>query len=84
MECNPDNVRPEKIILEDLSAPGDTITYGGLRDAAATAAGGLMNRYGLKAGDAVVVLAQNSVNYAILAHAVMWFGGVIMWVVLYS
>lgn len=78
LECNPDNVRPDKVILEELAAPNDRLTYGGIRDAAAVAAGGFTNKYNLKPGDAVAVLATNSVNYVVLAHSVMWFGGVIM------
>ncbi|GAB7354598.1 hypothetical protein MBLNU459_g5039t1 [Dothideomycetes sp. NU459] len=78
LDFNPDDVLPDKIIYEDLAGDRKTMTYGDLRVKAAMAAAGLKKKYNLKAGDTVVVLAQNSVDYALLAHSVMWFGGVIV------
>jgi 4-coumarate--CoA ligase len=73
---NPDDVPLNKLIFEDNSAPKKTITYGGLREAAAIAAGGFVNKYGLKKGDSVAILGANSVDWALLAHSIMWFGGI--------
>jgi acyl-CoA synthetase (AMP-forming)/AMP-acid ligase II len=75
---NPDDVPDDKVILEDLSPPKKSLTYGGLRRNAAIVAGNLSSKYGVKAGDAVVILAQNSVDYSLLAHSVMWAGGIIV------
>lgn len=58
---NPDNVPDDKIVHVDL-IKGKEITYGGLRAAAARGAWGLKNRMGLKEGDVVCILAQNSVS----------------------
>ena len=78
LKYNPDDVVPDKVIYEELSPPNNQLTYGGLRHQAAVAAAGLTSELGLKAGDAVAVIAQKSVNYVLLAHSVMWFGGIIM------
>lgn len=58
---NPDNVPKDKVVHVDL-IKGKEITYGGLREAAAKGAWGLKNRMGLKEGDVVCILAQNSVR----------------------
>jgi len=75
---NPDDVLAEKIIYEDQAAPHKTLTYGGLREAAAVAAGGFVNKFGLKEGDAVAAISPNCVDWVLLAHSVMWFGGVVV------
>jgi acyl-coenzyme A synthetase/AMP-(fatty) acid ligase len=75
---NPDDVLEDKVILEDLDPNGGKITYGGLRRDSAIGAGALMNKFDLKPGDAVAICAPNSVDYALLAHSVMWFGGIIV------
>lgn len=76
---NPDDVPDDKVILADHSPPGKEMTYGGLRRDAAIVAGGLSSEYGVRAGDAVVVLAQNSVDYSLLAHSTMWLGAIIVY-----
>lgn len=73
---NPDDVRPDKVILEDYGAPHKTLTYGGLREAAARVAGGFVRKYGLREGDAVGIISPNCVDWVVLSHALMWFGGV--------
>lgn len=78
LDCNPDDVSPDTVILEDIDPKGSKVTYGGLRRDAAKLAAELMLAFDLKMGDAVVVYAANSANYILLAHAVMWFGGTIM------
>jgi acyl-CoA synthetase (AMP-forming)/AMP-acid ligase II len=78
---NPDDVPDDKVILEDLSPPNKRLTYGGVRRDAALVAGGLSTKYGLRSGDAVAILAQNSVEYSLLAHSVMWLGGIIVYLV---
>lgn len=75
---NPDDVLEDKVILEDLDPNGGKVTYGGLRRDAAIGAGALVNKFNLKPGDGVVIYAGNSVNYALLAHSVMWFGGIVI------
>lgn len=75
---NPDAVRNDKIVLEDLDVPHDKLTYGGLRTDSAICAGGLASKYGLQVGDAVVIYAENSVAWARLAHAVLWLGGIMV------
>ncbi|KAJ5360227.1 hypothetical protein N7517_009418 [Penicillium concentricum] len=74
---NPEDVPDNKLILEDLSPGGRQVTYGQLRTEAAMAAAYFTTVLGLKAGDTVAIYASNSVRYPIVAHAVMWFGGVI-------
>jgi len=81
---NPDDVLPDNVILEDLDPNGSKMTYSGLRRDSAIGARALVNAFNLRAGDTVVIFAQNSVNYALLAHSVMWFGGIIVWVILLS
>ena len=78
IKYNPDDIVNDKIIYEELSPPNNKLTYGGIRQQAALAAAGLTSEFGLKAGDAVAVIAQNSVNYVLLAHSVMWVGGIIV------
>lgn len=57
---NPDNVKPEKVVHVDL-IKGKELTYGGLREAAGRCSWGLRNKMGLKPGDIVSILVQNSV-----------------------
>jgi acyl-CoA synthetase (AMP-forming)/AMP-acid ligase II len=58
---NPDNVPNDKVVHVDL-IKGKEITYGGLRESAGRASWGLQKKLGLKPGDVVCVLAQNSVR----------------------
>jgi acyl-coenzyme A synthetase/AMP-(fatty) acid ligase len=74
---NTEDTPRDKVILEDLESGGRTLTYGGLRDEAALGAGYLVGALGLLPKDTVAIYAPNSVNYAIAAHAVIWFGGAI-------
>lgn len=73
---NPDDTPADKVILEDLSLPRKTVTYGGLRRTASIIAAGLTSKYGLRKGDSVAIIAANSVNWAVAAHSIIWFGGV--------
>ncbi|KAJ5753302.1 acyl-CoA synthetases/AMP-acid ligases II [Penicillium odoratum] len=74
---NPEDVPETKVILEGISPGGRQVTYGELRNEAATMAAYFTTVLGLSTGDTVAIYAPNSVQYPILAHSVMWFGGVI-------
>lgn len=78
MAYNPDDAPANKIIWEDLTPPRKTMTYGQLREAASVAASGLIKQHGLKEGDSVAIVGSNCVDWALLAHAVMWFGGIVV------
>jgi acyl-coenzyme A synthetase/AMP-(fatty) acid ligase len=78
LDCNPDDVSPNKVILEETGPNGNRITYGGIRRDSAKLAAELVLAFDLKVGDAVAIYAPNSTNYIQLAQAVMWFGGTIM------
>jgi acyl-coenzyme A synthetase/AMP-(fatty) acid ligase len=58
---NPDNVKDDKVVHVDL-IKGKELTYGGLREGAARGAWGLREKLGLRLGDVVCILAQNSVS----------------------
>lgn len=73
---NPDDVRGDKVIMEDLEEPHDSATYAGFRDGVAKHASWLQS-IGLKPGDTVVMYATNSVAWMKAAHAVLWTGGVV-------
>ncbi|KAJ9643303.1 hypothetical protein H2204_002199 [Knufia peltigerae] len=73
---NPDDAPAQKVIWEDLESPKKTMTYGGLREAASLAAGGLASKYGLKEGDSVAIIGSNSVDWALAAHASIWLGAI--------
>lgn len=75
---NPDDVLDDKVIVEDLDPAGSKLTYGGIRRDSAIAAGELVNKFGIKAGDTVVIFAPNSANYVLIAHSIMWFGGIVV------
>jgi 4-coumarate--CoA ligase len=80
LQTNPDDVPDEKIVLADLDGPKYAISYRGIREAAASGAAGLRQLYGMSVGDIVCVYGRNSVNWAVLAHAVMWGGGCVRYV----
>ncbi|KAF2703992.1 putative amp dependent CoA ligase [Pleomassaria siparia CBS 279.74] len=73
---NPDNVKKSKVVHVDLIKEKE-LTYGGLRESAGRASWGLKKRVGLRAGDVVCVLVQNSSDFVILAHAIWWTGAII-------
>lgn len=77
---NPDDAPAQKVIWEDLESPKKTMTYGGLREAASLAAGGLASKYGLKEGDSVAIIGSNSVDWALAAHASIWLGAIAVYV----
>jgi long-subunit acyl-CoA synthetase (AMP-forming) len=78
LRYNPEDVTDDKVILQDFDSQGNTLTYGDFRHGAAAAAAVLVDTFNLSAGDAVLAFAPNSVNWALLAHSVMWFGGTIV------
>jgi 4-coumarate--CoA ligase len=80
LQTNPDDVPDVKIVLADLDGIKNAISYGGIREAAASGAAGLRKLYGMTDGDVVCVYGRNSVHWAVLAHAVMWGGGCIRFV----
>lgn len=62
MTCyNPDEISASKVVHTDTFS-GDAITYGSLRDEAGRAAWGLQNRLGLRPGDTLLALVNNSVR----------------------
>lgn len=75
LQCNPDDVPPEKEVLVDFAEPSNVLTYGALRSKTARAAHALRNDLGLKVAETVVIYGQNSVNWVLLAQSVMWAGG---------
>lgn len=77
LQTNPDDVINEKPILCDFDESGVSLTYGGLRKAAAQCATGLKHAMGMQVGDTVCIYGYNSVNWALLAHSVWWGGATI-------
>ncbi|ORY10621.1 amp dependent CoA ligase [Clohesyomyces aquaticus] len=73
---NPDNVHHSKIVHVDL-LKGKELTYGGLREGASRASWGLQKNLGLRPGNVVCILAQNSSDFVILAHSIWWTGAVV-------
>lgn len=71
---NPDDVSPDKVILRDFHDSNRVLTFGGLRREAAKASSGLRKHLNLQQGDIVCICGYNSVNWALLAHAVLWSG----------
>ncbi|OCK82045.1 acyl-CoA synthetases/AMP-acid ligases II [Lepidopterella palustris CBS 459.81] len=78
LRYNPEDVTADKIILEDLTPQAGKLTYGAFRHDTAIAAAGLVDAFDLRPGDPVLAFAPNSVNWALLAHAVFWFGGTVV------
>lgn len=75
LRSNPDDIPAEQTILCEFDDPTKSITYGGIRVAAARGAAGLKAVLGMKQGDTVCILAENCVNWAVLAHSIHWGGG---------
>ena len=75
LQSDPDDAHPNTVILADYDNPTYELTYRGLRNNAARDAAILRNIHGLSQGDVVCIYAQNSVDWASLAHGVLWAGG---------
>ncbi|OAA57615.1 acyl-CoA synthetases/AMP-acid ligases II [Niveomyces insectorum RCEF 264] len=75
LRVNPDDVSPSKVIMSDFENPAHTLTYGELRTRSAQAAATLRHGHGMAEGDVVCILGQNSVNWMLLCHSVIWGGG---------
>jgi len=75
LKYNPDDTPDSKTILCELDDPTRSITYGGIRLTAARGAAGLKAVLKMNDGDTVCLLAENSVNWAVLAHSIVWAGG---------
>lgn len=58
---NPDSVAADKVVHVDTIA-NKSITYGGLREQAASCAWGLKHKLGLKEQDRLLVMVPNSVR----------------------
>ncbi|KAH8700357.1 putative amp dependent CoA ligase [Talaromyces proteolyticus] len=71
---NPDEVSANKVVHTDLFSK-QPITYGSLRDQAARGAWGLRKR-GLKPGNVLLALVNNSNDFVLLAHATWWTGAI--------
>lgn len=74
LRYNPENTDSDKKIFEDFDAPYKSITYGGIRRAAAQGAAGLRSVLNLQEGDVVAIIATNSLDWVLLAHSIMWAG----------
>lgn len=75
VRTNPDDVPADKVIICDFENPGHKLTYGELRTRSAQGAASLKNSHGMKEGDVVCLFGQNSVNWMLLCHCVLWGGG---------
>ncbi|KAJ5097354.1 AMP dependent CoA ligase [Penicillium angulare] len=74
-QYNPDDVEASKVVhTESLS--DESITYGSLREQASQAAWGLQQNLGLKPGNTLLALVNNSNAFVRLAHATWWAGAV--------
>lgn len=82
LQSNPDDAHSDQVILADVDNPKRELTYGALRRNAARDAAILRDVHGLNEGDVVCIYAYNSVDWASLAHAVMWAGGCFWYVVI--
>ena len=72
---NPDDIPDDKVVLCEFDDPSRSLTYASVRQLAAQAAAGLIATLSMKKGDTICILGENSVNWALLAHAVHWAGG---------
>ncbi|CAK7207428.1 hypothetical protein SEUCBS139899_010238 [Sporothrix eucalyptigena] len=75
VRTNPDDVPADKTIICDFENPGHSLTYGELRTRSAQGAAILRKNHGMKEGDVVCLFGQNSVNWMLLCHCVLWGGG---------
>jgi 4-coumarate--CoA ligase len=76
LKYNPDSVPADKVIFNELENPSKQLTYGSIRKLAAIGAAGLKAKLNLQPGDYVIILGRNSVDWAHLAHSLMWIGAV--------
>jgi 4-coumarate--CoA ligase len=74
---NPDDCPASKIIFSDFDNADRTLTFGSIRDDAATGAAALKDKLGLQPEDVICIYGKNSVNWALLAHSSLWAGGCI-------
>lgn len=72
---NPDDVPASKTIVCDFDNPQHSLTYGELRTRAAQGAASLRSLAGMQEGDVVCLFGQNSVNWMLLCHSILWGGG---------
>lgn len=75
LQCNPDDVDDDKTIVSDFDGQSEPLTYGSIRTKASKCAYKLRHNLGVKPGDTVCIYGKNSVNWALLAHSVIWGGG---------
>lgn len=75
MTYNPDDIPDDKVVLCEFDDPTTSLTYSSVRRLAAQAGAGLIATLNMKKGDTICILGENSVNWALLAHAVHWAGG---------
>ncbi|KAJ5726785.1 AMP dependent CoA ligase [Penicillium malachiteum] len=74
-QYNPDDVDASKVVHTDTFSD-EAITYGSLRRDAGRAAWGLQTKLGLKEGDTLLALVNNSNAFVLLAHATWWTGAI--------
>ena len=73
---NPDDAPADKIILED-DWTGEKLSYGDFRGPlVAKRAWALRHDFGINEQDVVCISGWNSVQHALLIHAVLWAGGI--------
>lgn len=75
VQSDPDDADPEKIVWSDYDDPSREISYREIRHNAARDAATLRSQHGLREADVVCIYAYNSLDWASLAHAVLWSGG---------
>ena len=69
------NTRADRVAVEDL-ATGRVLTYGAFNDRVSRLAAGLRDRYGIRPGDRVAVLAHNSSDMCELQFACTRLGAI--------
>lgn len=74
LQCNPDLVEDEKVILQEHENRQATLTYGDARRRASEGAAGLKSVLGLNQGDVVALLGKNSISWILAAYAAIWAG----------
>lgn len=74
---NPDDIGPDKVILQDFDDDAQGITHQGLFTAAVNLSAVLSSKHRVTQGDVVCIFAENSVRWVVFAHSVLWGGGVV-------